>query len=176
MRFPALILAVVLGAFVVVNGQAQIDARFQSQLKQLFPSATSFSAKQPDPPHYKVYAGDPKQPSSLIGFAFWTTELTPLERGYDGPIKILVGMNTSGVLTGIVVSEHHEPYGDFSIDTTAFQAQFRGKDIRDPFKVGSDIDAISRATISVTTASRSVRNGARRIARALLTPPTGNTQ
>jgi NosR/NirI family nitrous oxide reductase transcriptional regulator len=175
MRFPAIILALALGAYVVVNGQA-LDSRLQSQLKQLFPGATSFSAKQPDPPHYKVYVGDPKQPSSLAGFAFWTTELTPLERGYDGPIKILVGMDTHGVLTGIVVSEHHEPYGDFSIDTAAFQAQFRKKDIRDAFKVGGDIDAISRATISTTTATRSVRNSARRIARALLTPPTGNTQ
>ena len=49
--------------------------------------------------------------------------------------------------------------------------QFKGKNIRDPFKVGEDIDAISRATITVTSASRAVRNSSRRIARALLTPP-----
>jgi NosR/NirI family nitrous oxide reductase transcriptional regulator len=171
----ALIVAFALGTLAVVNGQAGIDARLQGQLKQLFPGATSFSAKQPEPPHYKVYNGDPKAPGTLMGFAFWTTELTPLERGYDGPIKVLVGMNTRGVLTGIIVTEHHEPYGDFSIDTGGFQNQFRNKDIRDAFKVGGDIDAISRATISTTTVSRSVRNSARRVARTLLTPP-GNTQ
>jgi transcriptional regulator of nitric oxide reductase len=175
MKSLALILALTFGAFAVVNGQGTVDARLQGQLKRLFPNATSFSTRQPDPPHYKVYAGDPKLPSSLIGYAFLTNEMTPLERGYDGPIKILVGMDARAALTGIIVVEHHEPYGDFSIDTTAFQQQFHGKDIRDPFKVGGDIDAISRATISVTTASRSVRNGARRLARALLTPP-GNTQ
>ena len=38
-------------------------------------------------------------------------------------------------------------------------------------KVGMDIDAVSRATISVTSASRAVRNSARRAARELLTPP-----
>ena len=174
-RSLALIIAFALGTLAVVSGQATIDARLQGQLKQLFPGATSFSAKQADPPHYKVYNGDPKAPGALLGFAFWTTELTPLERGYDGPIKVLVGMNTRGVLTGIVVAEHHEPYGDFSIATTGFQNQFKNKDIRDAFKVGGDIDAISRATISITTVSRSVRNSARRVARTLLTPP-GNTQ
>ena len=171
----ALMIAFALGALVVVNAQGALDAKLQGQLKNLFPGATAFSPKQPDPPHYKVYNGDPKTPGTLMGFAFWTTELTPLERGYDGPIKVLVGMNPRGVLTGIIVTEHHEPYGDFSIDTGGFQNQFKNKDIRDAFKVGGDIDAISRATISVTTVSRSVRNSSRRIARALLTPP-GNTQ
>jgi transcriptional regulator of nitric oxide reductase len=105
-----------------------------------------------------------------LGYAFWTTELEPLERGYDGPIKMLVGLDTGGVLTGVVVVEHHEPYGDFSVDTPEFAAQFKGKNIRDPFRVGSDVDAVSRATISITSATRAIRNSARRVARQLLTP------
>jgi NosR/NirI family nitrous oxide reductase transcriptional regulator len=165
-----LILVLVLGAWVAVGAQAP-DAKLQGQLKRLFPNAASFSAKQNDPPHYKALGPG----NTPMGYAFWTTELTPLERGYDGPIKILVGVDTRGVLTGIVVAEHKEPYGDFSIDTPTFQSQFRNKDIRDQFRVGGDIDAISRATISVTTATRSIRNGARRIARALIAPP-GNTE
>ena len=160
-------IVLMVGTLTVLSGQGP-DARLQGQLKRLFPNATSFSPKQPDPPHYKAFGAG----NQLQGFAFWTTDLTPLERGYDGPIKILVGMDTNAVLTGIVVADHHEPFGNFSIDTTAFQAQFNGKNIRDPFKVGGDIDAITRATISVTTASRSVRNSARRIARALLAPPS----
>ena len=175
MKLPILILVMALGAFVVVNGQAPVDAKLLGQLKQAFPGATSFSPKVAEPPHFKVYVGDPRLPASLAGFAFFTTELTPLERGYDGPIRVLVGMNTTGVVTGIVVMEHKEPYGDFSIDTRPFSEQFKGKSVRDQFKVGTDIDAISRATISVATVARSVRNSGRRIARALLTPP-GNTQ
>ena len=130
-----------------------------------------FSPKSGDPPHFKAFLSDPKSgQQTLAGLAFWTTELDPLERGYDGPIKILVGMDTKGVLTGVIVTEHHEPYGDFSIDRAEFAAQFKGKNIRDPFKVGSDIDAVSRATISVTSSSRAIRNSARRVARQLLTP------
>jgi NosR/NirI family nitrous oxide reductase transcriptional regulator len=149
-------------------GQAANDARQEALLKRLFPAATAFSPKGGDPPHFKALAGDGR---TLLGLAFWTTELEPLERAYDGPIKILVGMDTKGMLTGVIVTEHHEPYGNFSVDTPQFSAQFRGKNIRDAFKVGVDIDAISRATISVTSASRAVRNSARRVARALLAPP-----
>ena len=35
------------------------------------------------------------------------------EHGYHGPIHILVGMNMSGVLTGVVVDYDSEPYGYF---------------------------------------------------------------
>jgi NosR/NirI family nitrous oxide reductase transcriptional regulator len=169
MRPALLALLVIGGAFAA--GQTQVDARLQAQLKQLFPSAT-FSPKEGEPPHFKAYVNDARSgPQTLAGFAFWTTELEPLERGYDGPIKILVGMDTKGVLTGIIVTDHHEPYGNFSVDPPQFAAQFKGKSIRDPFKVGADIDAVSRASISVTSASRAVRNSARRMARQFLTPP-----
>ena len=151
-------------------GQAAIDARQQALLKRLFPAATAFSPKGGDPPHFKAFSTDPRLGQTLLGLAFWTTELEPFERGYDGPIKILVGMDTKGLLTGVIVTENHEPYGNFSVDRPEFAAQFRGKNIRDAFKVGVDIDAVSRATISVTSASRAVRNSSRRVARQLLAP------
>jgi len=157
----------VASGLVALQGQQSADARLQGNLKHLFPTATSFSPKGGDPPHFKAFG--PGQ--TLLGLAFWTTELDPLERAYDGPIKILVGMDTKGVLTGVVVVEHHEPYGNFSVDRAEFAAQFRGKNIRDAFKVGVDVDAVSRATISITSASRAIRNSSRRVARALLAPP-----
>src|SRR5262245_6816595 len=170
MRIAVAAVLLVTGTLLVVSGQSPIDPKLQGQLKRLFPSATAFSPKGGDPPHFKAFAGSGAA-QTLLGLAFWTTELDPLERAYDGPIKILVGMDTKGVLTGIIVVEHHEPYGDFSVDPPQFAAQFRGKSIRDPFKVGGDIDAVSRATVSITSASRAVRNSARRVARSLLAPP-----
>jgi len=149
------------------------DAKLEEQLKYLFPEAASFSEKEGSPPHYKAYGPAVSgQAPELLGLAFWTTELDPLERGYDGPIKMLVGMDTKGILTRIIVTDHREPYGYFSVELPAFAKQFEGKDIRDRFRVGEDIDAISRATISVTSASRAVRNSARRAATAHLVPPS----
>ena len=165
--FVAVAVAVLAAPFgFAQDRQAPVDQKLQTNLKRLFPSATSFTPKGGDPPHFKAFNGQ-----SLLGLAFWTTELQPLERAYDGPIKILVGMDTKGILTGIIVVEHHEPYGNFSVDTAGFAAQFRGKNVRDAFKVGVDVDAISRATISVASSSRAIRNSARLAARQLLTAP-----
>jgi transcriptional regulator of nitric oxide reductase len=147
---------------------APVDPKLHGQLKQLFPGAAAISPKFPDPPHFKAFAPNPQ---TIGGLAFWTTEIEPLERGYDGPIKILVGMDTKGILTGVIVAAHNEPYGDFSVDRPEFAAQFKGKSIRDPFRVGADIDAVSRATITVTSAARAIRISARRMATQLLTPP-----
>ena len=153
------------------SAQDAPDPVLESQLRRVFPGAASFSAKQPGPPrHFVAYAGDAAD-RVVAGYVFWTTELEPLERGYDGPIKMLVGVGTDAELTGVLVTEHREPYGYFSVDLPAFANQFLGKDIRDPFRVGSDVDAISRATITITSSSRAIRNGARRVARALMRPP-----
>jgi len=170
MKWAATALLIATVGWMVVAGQAPADQKLQTELKQLFPSAAGFTAKEGNPPHITAFMTDRSGTRTPLGFAFWTTDLQPLERGYDGPIKMLVGMNTSGALTGVIVVEHHEPFGDFSIERPEFAAQFRGKSVRDEFKVGVDIDAVTRATISVSSASRAVRNSARRIARELLTP------
>ena len=157
-----------MGATIVITAGGQ-SADVQARLKQLFPSATSFSPKGGEPPHFKAFAGPGTQ--NVTGYAFYTTEVTPLERGYGGPIVMLVGIDLKGLLTGIVIVEHHEPYGDFSIDRPAFAARFRGKDVRDPFRLGTDIDGVSRATITMSSAVRAIRNSARRVARELIAPP-----
>jgi NosR/NirI family nitrous oxide reductase transcriptional regulator len=165
---PLLLIAVVMLSFAA--GQTTPDAALQGQLKRVFPNATAFSPKQPGPPpHFIAYSGDPLS-KTVAGYVFWTTELEPLERGYDGPIKMLVGVDTNGILTGVLVTEHREPYGYFSVDLPQFARQFFGKNIRDPFKVGADVDAVSRATITITSSARAIRNGARRVARTLMTP------
>ena len=164
------VLLIVFAASYVVAGQSRGGQSLEARLKSLFPAATSFSPKEGTPPHYTAFGADGKSP---LGYAFWTTDVDPLERGYDGPIVMLVGMDMKGILSGLIVVEHKEPYGNFSVEPPSFAAQFKNKDIRDPFKLGTDIDAVSRATITMSSAVRAVRNSARRVARALLTPPSG---
>ncbi len=148
------------------------DATRQAQLEQLFPEASRFSPKNGNPPHFKAYGLGPAgaDEAVLIGFAFYTTDVEPLERGYDGPIQILVGMDLYGVLTGVIVVDHNEPYGYYSVDRPEFPAQFVRKSIRDRFKVGDDVDAVSTATVTMRSSTRGIRNGARRMARRFLKP------
>src|SRR5205085_54261 len=151
-RVAAISLLVALSSVLLNAGQAP-DARQLARLRRLFPTATAFSPKGGEPPHYKVYSGQGAD-QRVVGFAFWTTEVVPLERGYGGPIAILIGLHSTGTMAGLIVGDHREPYGDFSIERPEFAAGFVGKDIRDPFKLGGDVDAVSRATITMTAATR----------------------
>jgi transcriptional regulator of nitric oxide reductase len=143
-----------------------------AELKRLFPAAAAFSPLEGEPLHFKVYAVNPKtEPSAApIGFAFWTTDLVPQEHGYHGPIHMLVGMDMTGVLTGVAVTYDSEPYGYFSVQPPKFAVQFKGKSIRDPFRVGGDVDAVSRASITIGSATRAIRDSSRMIAKKFLPP------
>jgi transcriptional regulator of nitric oxide reductase len=132
----------------------------------------AFSPLEGTPLHFKAYASDPKKTPDVqpIGYAFWTTDLMPNERGYHAAMHFLVGMDLQGILTGVVLDYDSEPYGYFSIQPPEFVAQFKGKSIRTPFRVGDDIDAVSRATITMTAAARAIRDSSRTMAKQFLSP------
>lgn len=172
-KFVVLVLALC-GSGIVAIAADRIftNPHPDAELKRLFPAATAFSPLGGEPLHFKVYAADPKANPAAppVGIAFWTTDLVPQEHGYHGPIHILVGMDMTGVLTGAVVAYDSEPYGYFSVEPPKFGAQFKGKTIRDPFIVGRDVDAVSRASISTGSAARAIRDSSRMVARQLLPP------
>lgn len=143
-----------------------------AHLKKLFPQAVAFSPLEGTPLHFKAYAVDPKtKPDAQpIGYAFWTTDLVPQERGYHGAIHFLVGLDLTGIITGVVLDYDSEPYGYFSVQPPAFVAQFKGKSVRAPFRLGEDIDAVSRATITMNSAVRAIRDSTRAMARQFLNP------
>jgi transcriptional regulator of nitric oxide reductase len=172
-KVAAIVLSLCCGAVVA----AAADRVFTTpnpaaELKRLFPTAAAFSALAGEPLHFNAYAADPKASPSAppMGVAFWTTDLVPQEHGYHGPIHILVGMDMTGVLTGVVVTYDSEPYGYFSVEPPKFAMQFKGKTIRDPFRVGGDVDVVSRASISIGSATRAIRDSARLVAKQLLPP------
>jgi len=94
----------------------------------------------------------------------------PQEHGYHGPIHMLVGLDMTGILTGVIVTYDSEPYGYFSVEPPKFAAQFKGKKINDPFRVGGDVDAVSRASITIGSATRAIRDASRMVAQKLLPP------
>ena len=91
-----------------------------------------------------------------------------VRHGYHGPIHMLVGLDMTGELTGVVVTYNSEPYGYFSVEPPKFAMQFKGTKITDPFRVGGDVDAVSRASISIASETRAIRDSARMAAKQLL--------
>ena len=170
-KFVALALSLCCGAVVAAAADRIFTAANPApELKRLFPAAAAFSTLTGEPLHFTAYAADPKVTPATppLGVAFWTTDLVPQEHGYHGPIHILVGMDMTGVLTGVVVTYDSEPYGYFSVEPPKFATQFKGKKIGDPFRVGGDVDVVSRASISIASATRAIRDSARMAAKQLL--------
>jgi transcriptional regulator of nitric oxide reductase len=149
-----------------------------AHLKKLFPQAVAFSPLEGAPLHFKAYAVDPKtKPDAQpIGYAFWSTDLVPQERGYHGAIHFLIGLDLTGIITGVVLDYDSEPYGYFSVQPAAFVAQFKGKSVRDPFKLGQDVDMVSRASITMNSAVRAIRDSSRAMARQFLNPASVKQQ
>ncbi len=144
-----------------------------SMLKEVMPAAASFSEKAGDPPVYKAFAAaEQGAEPELIGYLFETPDYPPEEIGYSAPIEVLVGMDLEGELSGIKVLFYRESYksirGDF-INTERFPNQFKGMSVSDGFRVGRDVDGVSRATITSWATSRGIRNAARRVAQNYLT-------
>jgi len=176
-RSLAVALALLVVAPLLVAAQRRVAGFIEpmptAKLKQLFPSAITFTPRgEKDPLYFTAYAADPaKNPGAKpIGWAFWTIDLVPGELGYHGHIHMLIGMTPQGRIAGVIMDINTEPYGDISINKPDFPLQFRGKSIRDRFEVGQDVDLTSRATITVRAAAREIRESSRMVAKAVLTP------
>ncbi len=144
----------------------------QALLREVMPKADTFYEREGQPPVFKAYRTDPESgEQKLVGYVFLTSDVPPEELGYSGPIRVLVGMDLEGTLTGVRVLSYREAIarilGDF-LRRPGFQEQFVGKHISDPFRVGRDVDGITRATISVGAMARGIRNAARRVSEAYL--------
>lgn len=72
--------------------------------EELVPGGTRFATAVGEPPVLPVYATD-----KLVGYVYLNSDFTQAT-GYSGkPISILVGISTSGVITGLKLVEHKEP-------------------------------------------------------------------
>ena len=162
------VLTLVLAA-AAASAQPLVSPADEAALRRLLPEAEHFELHDRGPRHFRAFAsaGAGAAPR-LIGLAFFTTDLAPRIYAYKGRIESLVAMDPAGRLIGVRVVRHDEPFGYFSIDLPGFAPQFAGKSILDPLEVGGDIDAVSRATITVEAATRAIRRGARRLARDFL--------
>jgi NosR/NirI family nitrous oxide reductase transcriptional regulator len=139
-------------------------------MMDVFPQATRFSGKSGSPPVIKAYV-DSAEGEQVVGYLFETKDYPPEEIGYSAPIQIIAGLDMTGTMTGIKVLFYRESYksirGDF-LATERFPNQFEGKNVVDGFRVGRDIDGVSRATITSWAVSRGLRNASREVARAYL--------
>lgn len=126
---------------IVANEQAWLERSLQPALSGLFyDSGVTESKIIIPPPHelpgsetaiiYRVYAEDAPVAALFIVSA---------RDGYAGPIRILAGIDTMGVVTGVHVLEHRETpgLGDRVESTKSdWVKQFNGRSLLDPEPTG----------------------------------------
>ena len=124
----------------------ELRAEEEAALKIILPEADSFNAKSVNGIEYF----DALKGRSLVGYCIKVTGI-----GYNGFMRMVVGIDAGGVIKGIEILEHHETPGlgskIYEIRPSEkdawFLRQFVGKSAR-TIAVKRDIDAITGATIS----------------------------
>ncbi len=125
-------------------------------LKIVFPQADTFSAKTGEPPYYKVYQQDPQtHQKTQIGIAYLTKDIVPDERGYNGPIEMMVGCDLDGTISHVHLIQHSETTSLVG-KLEEFLGQFIGKNINSPFQLDQDVDGITGATITSKAVAQTI--------------------
>jgi len=139
----------------------------KTALKNIFVSDERIPPKSGPPPHYNIYQTHSHNPEASDAVAFNSYDIVPEIRGYAGPIKLLAVISTDGIIKDVRVLKHSEtPAYVFTMDE--FIAQFKGKNIADGFRLGKDIDGITRATMTSEAIARSIDTSAKTIGRQVL--------
>ena len=133
----------------------QLNSEEQNALKAIMPQADSFNEKTLDGIEYF----EAIKSKNIIGYC-----VRVVGSGYNGYIRMIVGIDTNGIIQGLEVLEHSETPGlGAKIDEIkqgetepGFLKQFKGKNAR-TIEVKKDIDAITGATISSKAVTDAVR-------------------
>jgi NosR/NirI family transcriptional regulator, nitrous oxide reductase regulator len=158
-------------------GSAALAEPLHDDIRVLFPKATRIDTRLESPPVHPVYQLD-----ELLGYAFESNHYSALQ-GFSGkPIRLLIGLDPEGTLSGVRVLEHHEPVFLHGLGESALQRfidQYRNVSITRPIVVGGSrsggdggsvhqFDGVSKATVSVVILNETVMISAMEVARKLL--------
>ncbi len=160
---------------LLVGGLAQPGAaaeRLSDFLAKVHPSdffsgADRFDSPQGEPPIVPVRRAD-----QLLGFVYLNTDFAN-SVGYSGkPMHVLVGLDPSGVITGLKLVSHNEPIVLIGIPEARIVAALNsliGRDLR-PVARGAErppqVDIVSGATVTVVVMADSVVRSAVRLLRS----------
>jgi electron transport complex protein RnfG len=151
------IVSVILAALILLglyNGLLQLrqnnrDAELQAKMETLLPGSTTFAEE--------AYSGEDANITCVYkgetGYVIGT-----LTQGYAGPIGMLIGVSEDGYVTGLQVRSMEETFGlgAEALTDWAFLAQFLRNE--GDAEIGTNIDAITGATVTSKAIARSVNS------------------
>ncbi len=106
----------------------------------------------------------------LVGYVFLSKNWTKKLVGYSGKhLETLIGMDTSGTITGVKIIFHSEPIVLIGLKEENYQKfinQYKGKNILQNLSVGNDIsmDAVTGATVTAVVQNAIILRSAKKVA------------
>jgi len=146
-------------ALQVIFPQKELKPDVSSEaIQDLFPS--SESVKYTTVSNLPCYIAYDSQ-GEIAGYAVLSTDITRDIMGYGGPIPVLLAFDGEGNILNLKVLPNKEtPAYVFYIFSEDFLRSFRGKSARDTFEIGIDVDAVSGATVSLTSLVKTIKTTA----------------
>ena len=153
MPIVSLLLAalILLGAYNGLLGirERNAEKELQAKMETLLPGSTTFTEEAytgEDANIVCVYKGE-------TGFVVGTTTA-----GYAGPISMLIGVSSDGYVTGLQVRSMEETYGLGAEALTDWEFLKQFLRTEGDAEVGTNIDAITGATVTSKAIARSVNS------------------
>ena len=174
-----LLLLLVLACFPLAT-YGTLDDEKHALIQELFPKATDIRDRLPDYPVYPVY-----QLQELIGYAYESHDISPLQGFAGKPVSMLIGLDSRGRFTGIRILNHHEPvflHGLGEEPLFEFIDQYEGRSLTEQIIIDTSgsrsgkspdgnvvhFDGVSKATVSVLIINDTVLSSALKVARKKL--------
>nr|WP_298373958.1 NosR/NirI family protein [uncultured Halomonas sp.] len=135
------------------------------QVKQGFPQASSLEEAESELPVRAVMKGD-----EILGFVFESMDVAPIPAYSGKPVNLLIGIDTAGQLTLAKVLDHSEPIMLVGIPEEKLQnfaSAHTNFSVSDNPKIGTNLDAISGATVTVIVVNDTIMRAARQVAASL---------
>ncbi|MBM3323456.1 FMN-binding protein, partial [candidate division WOR-3 bacterium] len=133
--------------------ERQAADALRASLAEVLPAASTFTEFEPG----TVWSGHDAS-GARVGIVFKTQP-----RGYGGPITVVVGLDTAGIITGLGVGTDMKETPGLGLKAREnwFRDQFKGRPA-DQVRLKRDngtLDAISAATITSRAVTDGVRQG-----------------
>ena len=174
--FACLLLLAMLQGWQPLHAAATVDAL----ARQYFPQADSVSPFEGDPLAAAVY-----RQGKLLGYLLRTTDIAPIPAYSGEPITLLVGLDSTGIISGLEVTRHSEPIlvvGVSEQDLRHYVDQYRGVSVQKQVKIGGapregyvTIDGISGASITAMVMNATVMKAIKKVAESRGIPLSGDS-
>ncbi|WP_227370048.1 transcriptional regulator NosR [Halomonas sp. M20] len=135
------------------------------QVKKGFPEASSLEETKSELPVQAVMSG-----GETLGYVFESVDIAPIPAYSGKPVNLLIGIGPAGQLMLAEVLDHAEPIMLVGIPEEKLQSfadAHTSFGVTDNPKIGTNLDAISGATVTVIVVNDTIMRAARQVAASL---------